>query len=306
MHYDIVVFGGKDTTKTILEYICSNIKKVDLIVTVDSEVTKRNKISGFENLDDTARRFNIDIFKTEDYSFQDIKSVKFYKENTFDIGISMGWQRLIPEYVLDAFKFGIFGFHGSCAYLPFGRGRSPLNWSLLLGDRRFVLNLFKYDKEADSPNVFVNTMWEINEFDTIRTLQYKNLLVSKGQIKKLLNAYDEGVIPINTYTKDIVSWYKKRTPDDGRINFSWRTDQIYNMIRAVTRPFDGAFCFFGDIKLTIWEAVPFDAILDFSNYCVGEIIDQFDGNLIVRTLDGSILIKDYESKEDLTPGCILK
>ena len=84
------------------------------------------------------------------------------EENEFEIAVSMGWQRLIPKYVLDKFAYGVYGFHGNCGYLPFGRGRSPLNWSIIQGDTRFNLNLFRYcDDQLYRTNVFVDKFHNI-------------------------------------------------------------------------------------------------------------------------------------------------
>ena len=58
-------------------------------------------------------------------------------------------------------------------------------------------------------------------------------------------------------------------------------------------------------KVVIWEAKPFDEMIDFSAYAPGEVIDVFDGRPIVRTVDGSLLILKYEGA-DLSPGCILE
>lgn len=116
------------------------------------------------------------------------------EENEFEIAVSMGWQRLIPKYVLDKFAYGVYGFHGNCGYLPFGRGRSPLNWSIIQGDTRFNLNLFRYDENADSPNVFATEMFSITSHDDIRTAQYKNMICSKNLIRKLLKAYAEKIL----------------------------------------------------------------------------------------------------------------
>ena len=231
-------------------------------------------------------------------------------ENTFDLGIVMGWQRLIPKEVLDAFNSGIYGFHGNCGYLPFGRGRSPLNWSVILGDSRFNLNLFRYDEHADSPNVFATEMFQINEHDDIRTAQYKNMICSKNLIRKLVTTYmEKGEIPIRTDSKDYDSWYNKRTASDGKIDFKDRTRNIYNLIRGVAAPFPGAFCYAGTEdeknKVTVWEAHPFDEMIDFSGFAPGEIVDVFDGKPIVRTVDGSIRIDRYESEVELVVGTVL-
>lgn len=306
MNYKVVLFGVKDTTKTMIEYIQNNIGKIDLVVTIDDSSVDTSNISGYESLESIAVKYGIEVFKVTSYSMLDDKTKGFFDSNIFDIAISMGWQRLIPEYVLNAFKYGIFGFHGSCAYLPYGRGRSPLNWSLIHGDNRFILNLFKYDKNADSPNVFTKRMFEITEFDTIRTLQYKQLIVSKEQIKELLNSYYNKNIKINKNSKDIDSWYEKRTAKDGKIDFSRRTSDIYNLIRAVTVPFPGAYCFLEEDTIIFWDAVPFDKIIDFSKYSLGEIIDIFDNNIIIRTLDGSILIQEYECDIKLKVGDVLE
>ena len=125
---------------------------------------------------DREDKYGIPVYETHSYGLKDEETTKFFAENTFELGISMGWQRLLPGFVLSRFSEGVFGFHGNCAYLPFGRGRSPLNWSIILGDTRFNLNLFQYDEKADSPNVFASEMCAITPHDTVRTMQYKNML----------------------------------------------------------------------------------------------------------------------------------
>lgn len=306
MRYKVVVFGVKDTSENIVSFIQENIWPVDLVITISPEVTKKNDISGYKGLSVLTEKYGIPVHEADSYFLTDEKTQKFLSENEFEIGISMGWQRLIPASVLDKFKYGIYGFHGNCGYLPFGRGRSPLNWSIILGDTRFNLNMFRYDEKADSPNIFATEMFSITPHDDIRTAQYKNMICSKNLIRKLLKAYEEGNITIRQDSKDFDSWYEKRTAADGKIDFHARTREIYNLIRGVAAPFPGAFAFVGEEKVTVWEAQPFDEMIDFSNYAPGEVIDVFDGHPIVRTVDGSLLIKKYEAEKVLQQGDILR
>ena len=305
MKYKVVVFGVKDTSENIVSFIQENICPVDLVVTISPEVTKKNQVSGYKGLSGLTEKYGIPVYEADSYFLTDEKTQKFFAENEFDIGISMGWQRLIPKSVLDRFAYGIYGFHGNAGYLPFGRGRSPLNWSIILGDTRFNLNLFRYDEKADSPNVFATEMFSITPQDDIRTAQYKNMICSKNLIKKLLAAYKEGNISVRTDYKDFDSWYNKRTAADGKIDFHGRTREIYNLIRGVAAPFPGAFAYVGEEKVTVWEAQPFDEMIDFSAYAPGEVIDVFDNHPIVRTVDGSLLIKKYESAKELQAGDVL-
>lgn len=271
-------------------------------------------------------KYGIPVHEADSYFLTDEKTQGFLDENEFDIGISMGWQRLIPPSVLEKFKLGIYGFHGNCGYLPFGRGRSPLNWSIILGDTRFNLNLFRYDEKADSPNVFATEMFSITAHDDIRTAQYKNMICSKNLIKKLLKAYQEDRITIKTQSKDFDSWYNKRTEVDGKVDFHARTREIYNLIRGVAAPFPGAFAYVKENnendseiryrnncesqsaqenKIIIWQAHPFDEMIDFSEYEPGEVIDLFDEKLVIRTVDGSLLIDKYECRRKIRTGDIL-
>ncbi len=311
MHYKVVVFGVKDTSENIIDFIEKELCKVDLVITIAPKVLEHNQVSGFKGLSFLTDKYGIPVHEADSYFLNDEKTQKFISENTFDLGIVMGWQRLIPKEVLDAFKSGIYGFHGNCGYLPFGRGRSPLNWSMILGDTRFNLNLFRYDEHADSPNVFATESFQINEHDDIRTAQYKNMICSKNLIRKLVTTYmEKGEIPIRTDSKDFDSWYNKRTAADGKIDFHDRTRNIYNLIRGVAAPFPGAFCYAGEesdkTKVTVWQAHPFDEMIDFSGYAPGEIADVFDGKPIVRTVDGSLIIDRYESETELVTGMVLR
>lgn len=305
MKYRVVVFGVKDTSENIVSFIQEQICPVDLVITISPEVTKKNQVSGYKGLSVLTEKYGIPVHEADSYFLTDDKTQRFMSENEFDIGISMGWQRLIPKSVLDCFQYGIYGFHGNCGYLPFGRGRSPLNWSIILGDTRFNLNMFRYDEQADSPNVFATEMFSITPHDDIRTAQYKNMICSKNLIRRLLRAYEEGHIEIRTESKDYDSWYGKRTAADGKIDFHARTREIYNLIRGVAAPFPGAYAMNGDDKVIVWEAHPFDEMIDFSAYAPGEVIDIFDGKLVVRTVDGSLLIDRYECAGEIAVGDVL-
>lgn len=300
------MFGVKDTSENIVSFIQEEICPVDLVITISPEVTKKNQISGYKGLSVLTEKYGIPVHEADSYFLTDEKTQKLMRENEFDIGISMGWQRLMPKSVLDCFKYGVFGFHGNSGYLPFGRGRSPLNWSMILGDTRFNLNLFRYDEKADSPNIFATEMFSITPHDDIRTAQYKNMICSKHLIRKLLTAYESGKVEVRTESKDFDSWYEKRTAADGKIDFHNRTRDIYNLIRGVAAPFPGAFAFCKGEEVRVWEAHPFDEMIDFSDFAPGEVIDVFDGRPVVRTVDGSLLIDRYESSLMLAAHDILE
>ena len=61
MHYKLVLFGVKDTTEEMVAYIEKNIRKIDLIVTIDPSVLEKNHISGYKGLDYLTDEYGIEV-----------------------------------------------------------------------------------------------------------------------------------------------------------------------------------------------------------------------------------------------------
>ena len=304
MKYKVVVFGTKQSTS----YLINKFKDdIDLVVTVNDN--KSYNIAGKGDVIGTANDNNIECYSTDDYTLKSCK--EFFENNEFDIGISYGWQRLIPNSILTKFKHGIFGTHASPLGLPYGKGRSPLNWSIIRDFRQVYFNLFKYEVKADSGMIYSKTKFEINDWDTIESIKVKDLIVTKSQVGKLIEDYNNNNIKLFSQKDNIEeTFFPKRSPKDGKIDLSLGVRDTYNLIRGVTKPFPGAFLMCDDMKITIWDAVPFDNQLDFSDYKVGEIIKFVEGTskFILKLVDGTLLVNDYECEKDyhFREGLILK
>lgn len=304
MKYKVVVFGTKQSTS----YLINKFKDdIDLVVTVNDN--KSYNIAGKGDVIGTANDNNIECYSTDDYTLKSCK--EFFENNEFDIGISYGWQRLIPNSILTKFKHGIFGTHASPLGLPYGKGRSPLNWSIIRDFRQVYFNLFKYEVKADSGMIYSKTKFEINDWDTIESIKVKDLIVTKSQVGKLIEDYNNNNIKLFSQKDNIEeTFFPKRSPKDGKIDLSLGVRDTYNLIRGVTKPFPGAFLMCDDMKVTIWNAVPFDNQLDFSDYKVGEIIKFVEGTskFILKLVDGTLLVNDYECEKDyhFREGLILK
>ena len=302
MKYKIVFFGTKKSTISLLKRFESG---VDLVVTISDKARKGHHISGGGDVFDYVSKNNIECYSTDDYTLKSCR--KFFEDNEFDIGICYGWQRLIPKYILNRFKYGVFGTHASPLGLPYGKGRSPLNWSIIRGFNQIYFNLFKYETKADSGMIYSTIKFEINKWDTIESIKIKDLIVTRNQVSNLLEDYQNNNINLYNQRDDIEeTFFLKRSPKDGKIDLKCSSREIYNLIRGVTDPFPGAFFMYKDSKLIIWDAVPFDNQLDFSDYKLGEIIEFIDEKFILKLVDGTLLVKNFECSRKLKKGIILK
>lgn len=290
----------------LLNSLLGNNIKIDYIVSLDKEKAKIDNVSGYIDFQDISEKFNIPIYYVDRYDMKSEKDLNFFISNKFDILLPGGWNRLIPDTILNTLTYGSIGVHGSSDFLPRGRGRSPLNWSIIEGKKRFILHLFFMKSGADNGGVFDYEQFDINEFDTIKTLYYKNTILTKNMLIRSLPKILNNSIQIWEQNGE-VTYYLKRTADDGIINWKeWDVDKIYNFIRALSKPYPGAFTYINGNKVLIWKAQIFDRNIKYLNAKYGEIVEKFDNDIIINSLSGLLLITQYDSIQLLNKGDIFE
>jgi methionyl-tRNA formyltransferase len=270
---------------------------IHYFVTITKEKAVQQKVSGYKSFIDLANEFNIPIYYARKYSLKDELDINFFKANKFDLLIQGGWQRLFPNEILNTLTIGAIGGHGSVEFLPRGRGRSPINWSLIEGQKRFIMQYFLIKDGVDDGDIFHYEMFDINEWDDCNTLYYKNSIVTE---RFFLNFIDKLFYNDVKFLKQqgIPTYYKKREMNDGKIDWNKSLFEIYNFIRALTHPYPGSFTFFNNKKVIIWKAQPFDTRIDSSEFAIGEICYIFDGKLVVKSVGGLLLITEYSFEDN--------
>jgi len=295
-----IVMAG--CTKPGYELISSLLEsglEINYFITISREKAEQMKVSGFMDFIPLARQYNIPVYIAEKFSLKSASDIAFFKGHNFDLLIQGGWQRLFPDEILQTLKVGAVGVHGSSEFLPKGRGRSPINWSLIEGKKKFIIHYFIIKPGIDDGDIFYYEIFDINEWDDCNTLYYKNVIVSKQVLLKeipLLLSGNYTVIP----QQGEPSYYMKRTAEDGLIDWKKNVFDIYNFIRAITQPFPGAFSYIGEEKIIIWKAQPFDTKISFPNAAIGEIVEVFsNGDFVVNCDLGLLLVTNYVNSREL-------
>ena len=290
----IVVCGcheaGRKTVRSLLEAGYP----IRHMVTLDEAQAKRYEISGYFDYRPMASEFSIPVYLPRTYDLSSDSDRAFFSEHRFDLLVQGGWQRLFPAEVLESLRIGALGLHGSADLLPKGRGRSPLNWSLIEGRNRFILQMFLMDQGADDGDVIDKRDFDITPFDTIQTLYYKVAMAGRDMHMQMIPKLISGDFT-RTPQRGNPSYYPKRTPEDGRID--WETMdvwEIYNFVRAQTRPYPGAFGELDGKTFKIWEAQPFDTRMTYPDAAYGSVVEKFDEAIIVNCRGGLLLVTDRE------------
>ena len=285
----------------LLEHLLKNDIKVDYIITLNPEQAIKYKVSGYKDFSKIAQKYNIPIYYPKKFNLKSEQDKLFFEQSKFDILMVFGWQRLISDNIIKSVKRGCLGAHGSSERLPKGRGRSPINWSLVEGKDRFILHLFYIDAGIDSGDIIDFYEFDINSWDTCQTVYKKVQVCLRKMLLKNMPLIENGTATRTKQNEHNATYYPKRTPEDGKINWSSSTVEIYNLVRAVTHPYPGAFS--PVRKIMIWKAVPFDTKIEYKQYSVGEVVEIFeDKTFLVKTADGTLLVTKYDCKTVINVG----
>lgn len=292
---DIVYLGCTETGETVLRTLLERDVPVSEVVTIGPERAERAAVSGYRDLGELAHEHDLSTYYPETYALDSDADQDHFRELSADLMIVNGWQRLVPTPVLETLERDALGIHGSAFGLPKGRGRSPLNWSLVEGLDRFLLSVIRLAPDADAGGVAATRKFDITEHDDIRTLYYKTAMATEEMLLDVVGPLLRGEFEFEEQSGE-PTYYPKRNPEDGAVNWGDTTTDIYNLVRAVARPYPGAFTEYEGRRIEIWEAIP------FSSDCAtetphGEVVRVFEatGDFVVSTADGTLLVTDWDA-----------
>ncbi|MBP2166811.1 UDP-4-amino-4-deoxy-L-arabinose formyltransferase/UDP-glucuronic acid dehydrogenase (UDP-4-keto-hexauronic acid decarboxylating) [Erwinia toletana] len=165
---------------------------------------------------------------------------------------SFYYRNLLCDEILNSAKSGAFNLHGSL--LPKYRGRAPLNWALLNGEKETGVTLHRMVKRADAGEIIAQQSVNITDEDNALTLHHKLVQCARELLETTLPRISQDRLTGTPQIEADATVVSRRTAEDGRIDWSLPARQINNLVRAVTQPWPGAFAFAGTAKFVVWKA----------------------------------------------------
>jgi len=171
-----------------------------------------------------------------------------------DFIFSFYYRHLIPARVLALARRGALNLHGSL--LPRYRGRAPVNWVLVNGESETGVSLHHMVAKPDAGDLVGQERVAIAPEDTAYTLFRKLEPAADRLLDRLLPRLLAGTAPRVPLDLVAGSYFGGRTPADGRIDWRWPAGRVYDLVRAVTHPYPGAFTEHAGGQLLVWWALP--------------------------------------------------
>ncbi|MNQ38792.1 Bifunctional polymyxin resistance protein ArnA [compost metagenome] len=169
-----------------------------------------------------------------------------------DYLFSFYYRNLLSEALLATAGKGAFNLHGSL--LPAYRGRAPANWVLVNGETETGVTLHRMVKRADAGAIVAQQPVAIERTDTALTLHRKLRDAAASLLRDTLPPLIQGSITETVQDESRATVFGRRTPADGKLVWKKPAEELFNLVRAVTQPYPGAFCDVGEHKLIVWSA----------------------------------------------------
>jgi len=217
----------------------------------------------------------------------------------YDIIYCFGWSHLLPLNIIKTAKLGAIGYHP--ALLPENRGRHPIIWALALGLEETGSTFFFMDEGADSGDIISQLKVQIEKQDTAMDLYKKLMYVAKKQVIQFTNELTKGIVTREPQNHQRANYWRKRTKQDGLIDWRMTSESIYNLVRALTKPYVGAHCCYNGSEYKVWKVLieDLDQFLNVKkNTEPGKVIKVFHDkhSFVVKTGDGVIEVLQHEFK----------
>lgn len=229
------------------------------------------------------------------------RALEFLSDKKVELILSINYLFLIEKDIVEFPSKYCINIHGSL--LPRYRGRTPHVWSIINNEKYTGVTAHIIDENCDTGAIIKQEKIEIEIEDTGATLLQKYTPVYLKMIFELLDDITQDKLLTIDQDETKATYFNKRTPDDGEINWDWQKERIRNWVRAQTYPYPGAFTLVNSKRVIIDELV-YSEVGFKQDTPNGMIINT--NPVLVKTQNGVVeLTKIREGKEELKNGIVL-
>ena len=221
---------------------------------------------------------------------------RFWDSEDIDLMFAVSWRYMIPASVYRRPRLGTFVFHDSL--LPEYRGFSPSVWAIINGKDHTGVTLFEANDKPDAGDIVDQERVPIGPDDTISVVMERATQAYLDLLERNLDGLIKGTAPRCPQDHSRATYTCRRLLEDNQIDWSASSEGIYNLIRAVSNPYPGAYTYLAGRKMRVWSA---RRVADGQRYVgrvPGRVIEVRPGEgSAVLTGDGALLLGEIQVED---------
>lgn len=281
MRIGILTSGGLGC-KVISEII--NQIKVPLFIATDSNS---------DCIIEFAKENSIQLFIGNPRNGKLVEYLNKYQIET-DLILSINYLFLLDEELIDSLPLAI-NLHGSL--LPKYRGRTPHVWSIINGEAQTGVTAHIIDTDCDTGDIVKQLVIPIKNDDTGATILKKYEKIYPELLLSVIDEIQSEQFKRVKQDDSKATYFEKRTPDDGLIDWTWHKERIRNWVRAQADPYPGAFSLLNGEKVIIDEVNYSD--VGFKDTNENGTILEVKGKPIVKCPNGAMELTQVRNQDIL-------
>jgi|LWDU01.1.fsa_nt_gi UDP-4-amino-4-deoxy-L-arabinose formyltransferase/UDP-glucuronic acid dehydrogenase (UDP-4-keto-hexauronic acid decarboxylating) len=288
----VAIVGRTEILFKSIEFLLENGYEIPLIIT-SKEAPEYTKISkDFESL---AKKIGAKYLST--FQLNSVESSAFIKDcGDVDIAISFNYPSIISQEIINLFPLGILNAHGGD--LPKYRGNACQAWAIINGEDKIGLCIHSMiGGELDSGNIIEREYLNINSNTKVtecwQWMEKRIPFMFLNSVQKLQENSEYFLEEQSKDCKDVLRCYP-RVLSDGKINWIKSNIEILRLINASNKPYSGAYCFYKNEKMIIWDAEIYEDNEIYLSEPRQVLMINKDGSIIIATGNGKLKINEVE------------
>jgi len=241
--------------------------------------------------------------------YKNINSQEFIdlvKNYNCDLFVSMSFNQIFKKKILAIPRMGTINCHAG--KLPFYRGRNVLNWVLINDEKEFGITVHFIDEGIDTGDIILQKTYPISDMDDYSTLLDRAYLECASclydSIKLIQDNKNLKLIEQNQI-HTIGFYCGMRVPGDEIINWNQSSRDVFNFIRSICKPGPMARTHLNGNEMKINKAKLIDNAPQYKGI-PGQIVGIYGCEFVVKTLDSTLLVIEYDYEEKVRLGDRLK
>ena len=193
--------------------------------------------------------FGVDVYRIKNINEEEA----FIRSLKPDMIIMCGWRQIVDKKILDIPKYGVVAFHPTL--LPIGRGSAPIINSIISGFKESGVTIFYAAEGLDDGDIIGQEKFIIEDSDYASDVYDKVIVAGRKLISKYLPLLVSKSAPRIKQDNSKAVIFDKRNLADNKIDLSKESlEDAYRKIRALSKPYRGAYIEKDGKKLIIWKA----------------------------------------------------
>jgi methionyl-tRNA formyltransferase len=208
------------------------------------------------------------------------------------------YRYLISAPILALARLGAVNLHPSL--LPRYRGRAPLNWAILNGETELGLTAHYIDEGMDTGDIIDQRTFSLSVEEDVGDALERLYPLYGGVTRSVLAGFRRGSVRAVKQDHSQATAFPRRQPEDGLIDWTVSASRVRDLVRAVARPYPGAFAYRGSDRVVVWRARVEDHESELQER-PGRVVTTSAGVPVISTGSGRLALLDVELAPGATP-----